>query len=878
MDGRAIEPAMTENPYVGPRTFSEQEADRFFGREREARDLLSLVIADRLTLFYAQSGAGKSSLIHTRLIPQLRQEAGYLVLPVGRVGGQLPAGFPAVDNIYIFNLLLGIEQSSDQGVSDPIDFAQMPLRRFLSGLYTQDGQHYRFDRHVADQGDGGHVQSGEQPPYVLIIDQFEELVTSHPDRWPEREAFFRQVADAMVADPNLWVVLTMREDFVATLDPYAGLLPGGLQSRYYMQRMGIPAAIEAVSRPAAELGGRPFASDVAESLVDNLCQIRTTGQGTAPGQYVEPVQLQVVCYQLWEQVKDQPLRPITMGDLSTAGDVDTALANFYEGALGAALATSTVTERRLRTWFERELITEAGTRGFVYQGEESTSGMPNEVVRVLQDHYLLRTELRGGGAWVELIHDRIVSPIQESNRRRASPLTLDAEAWHLNHEEPKLLYEGERLRDAQRQSAAHPDEYSPVELAFVQAGLLAASQVNRRRRTAVLAASLIILSIVAVLLGVAFLAQQEADRAEQQAILAQSQAAEAQAAAQAVEIQAAEAQATAQAAEIQAVVAAAQAAESARATAVAQSETNAILVANLSALLTLEAQPVTPTPTGSSAPTPSSTTPDPASATVVAQATGVGTPESAATATVQAIISALQRIEAQQPVRQVVFGHSVLGQPLVAHLFGTGASHLVFVGGLHSGSAPASVQVADQAIAYFSANVASLPAGVTMHIIPNANPDSPTAIAQVAGRVNANGVDLNRNWDCNWTSDAVWANKPVGGGEAPFSEPEVQALRDYILPLRPKTVVFWEAWSLEGQVTPGGCNTVVLVSEILARRYGDATGYTVAPFIARDVTGDATNWLDAQGIPAIVVQLPGYNEADWENSLKAINALMVQYQ
>ena len=26
------------NPYVGPRTFTRQESDRFFGREREARD------------------------------------------------------------------------------------------------------------------------------------------------------------------------------------------------------------------------------------------------------------------------------------------------------------------------------------------------------------------------------------------------------------------------------------------------------------------------------------------------------------------------------------------------------------------------------------------------------------------------------------------------------------------------------------------------------------------------------------------------------------------------------------------------------------------------------------------------------------------------
>jgi len=46
------------NPYVGPRTFTYAERERFFGREREARELLSLVISERLVLFYAQSGAG----------------------------------------------------------------------------------------------------------------------------------------------------------------------------------------------------------------------------------------------------------------------------------------------------------------------------------------------------------------------------------------------------------------------------------------------------------------------------------------------------------------------------------------------------------------------------------------------------------------------------------------------------------------------------------------------------------------------------------------------------------------------------------------------------------------------------------------------------
>ena len=88
------------NPYVGPRTFSQEQRHLFFGREREGRDLLARVLSERLVLFYAQSGAGKSSLINARLIPQLR-EIGYAVLPVGRVGGELPAGVAEVENVYL---------------------------------------------------------------------------------------------------------------------------------------------------------------------------------------------------------------------------------------------------------------------------------------------------------------------------------------------------------------------------------------------------------------------------------------------------------------------------------------------------------------------------------------------------------------------------------------------------------------------------------------------------------------------------------------------------------------------------------------------------------------------------------------------------------
>ena len=314
---------------------------------------------------------------------------------MGRVGGELPRDVTDVDNIFIFNLLLHLDQSH----GDPQRFAQSSLTGFLARLTSSDGQYYYYDDQAEPAEEAGNY---EAPIHVLIIDQFEEIFTTHLEHWEQREDFFRQLDQAMQADPRLWVVLTLREDYVAALDPYAKLLASRMRTRFYMQRMGYAAALEAVSKPARQYD-RPFAPGVAETLVDNLRQIHVqSGTATQPGEFVEPVQLQVVCYQLWENLKGREAGEITAQDLQQAGDVDTALADFYEQALKQILPVGGVSETQLRDWFDKELITEAGTRGTVYQGKTDTAGLPNAVVISLAGRYLLRTESRAGGVWYSL--------------------------------------------------------------------------------------------------------------------------------------------------------------------------------------------------------------------------------------------------------------------------------------------------------------------------------------------------------------------------------------------------------------------------------------------------------------------------------------------
>ncbi len=263
---------------------------------------------------------------------------------------------------------------------------------------------------------------------------------------------------------------------------------------------------------------------------------------------------------------------------------------------------------------------------------------------------------------------------------------------------------------------------------------------------------------------------------------------------------------------------------------------------------------------------------------IIPAATATPTAEAASTATRTASATPTRPPVLPTPI-VVTLGQSAGGNPIELVRIGTGSAVLVVVGGLHSGFAPGSVDLANQVIAYFSENLDEVPPELTLAIIPNANPDSPRAPGQLAGRLNGNGVDLNRNWDCRWVPNPPWgSNSPEGlGGTEPFSEPEVRALADFIVAVDAAGVVFWQARAAEGLVSPGECSEGTAVSQTLADIYGGATEYRIADFedlVNTEVHGDATNWLDKQGIPAISVLLTDYTATDFEQNLAALKAVM----
>jgi hypothetical protein len=391
-------PATSEEPlipFVGPRPFRQDDRNRFHGRERESRELLSLVIANRLVLLYAASGAGKTSLLSAGLIPALEQEETFDVLGPVRIGTaisreRLPE---SVANVYAYGLISNLTE----GLTHPPPGTT--LVSYLSGL----------KRRLETEG--------FRVPRALIIDQLEELFTVHPELWEQRSGFVNQIAEALEADPLLRVVLAIREDRLAELVPLEPLFPGGLHARLRIERLDAGAALQAVVEPLRGTG-RSFASGAAEKLVADLRTFRVdTGSGrtrAALGEFVEPVQLQVTCRSLWEALPPEVVE-ITEGDLLAFADVDQVLADFYASVVSEAARAGHLREGRLREWIQRELITSIGTRGTQHRAAAIRDDVSAGTIAALVNRHLLRAEWRSGTEWYELTHDRLIAPIQASN-------------------------------------------------------------------------------------------------------------------------------------------------------------------------------------------------------------------------------------------------------------------------------------------------------------------------------------------------------------------------------------------------------------------------------------------------------------------------------
>jgi g-D-glutamyl-meso-diaminopimelate peptidase len=246
---------------------------------------------------------------------------------------------------------------------------------------------------------------------------------------------------------------------------------------------------------------------------------------------------------------------------------------------------------------------------------------------------------------------------------------------------------------------------------------------------------------------------------------------------------------------------------------------------------------------------------------------------------------------------QTVIGTSVDGRSIESYTFGTGETDVLFIGGIHGGYEWNTIVLAYEMIDHFTNNPELIPNTLTVHIVPNLNPDGLFEATNVEGRFtaadipnvdihtagigrfNANNVDLNRNFDCRWSPEGNWRGNSVGTGDGPFSEPEAVAIRDYINAIDPVAAVVWH--SRANNVYGAECNDGVVAADTLTlmSTYARAAEYGEVPvFDAYTVTGAIEDWLAGQGIPAVSVELETRTSSEFARNLAGTLATLELYR
>jgi tetratricopeptide (TPR) repeat protein len=232
------------NPFPGLRPFEADEDHLFFGREREIDDLLRRLRLTRLVAVVGTSGSGKSSLVRSGLIPSLY--SGFMAGTGSswRVAMMRPGEDP------IGHLAAALDAHEVLGAEGELAGTNRVLL---------EATLHRGSLGLVDAVRRARIPVGDN--VLLVVDQFEELFRFRRSRQIENSRdeaalFVKLLLEAArQTDVSVYVVLTMRSDFIGDCMDYLGLPEAVNAGQYLVPRMTREELRSAITGPVAVGGG-----------------------------------------------------------------------------------------------------------------------------------------------------------------------------------------------------------------------------------------------------------------------------------------------------------------------------------------------------------------------------------------------------------------------------------------------------------------------------------------------------------------------------------------------------------------------------------------------------------------------------------------------
>jgi hypothetical protein len=232
-------------PYPGLRPFQKSEWPIFFGREKMTDAVINLLLRQQLLLVHGPSGNGKSSLIRAGVLPLLEQQHARSDIR-WRTRVSVPGQKP------LTNLAKSLV---DETASRPHDWVE--FRRALNRGRDAAVAIAQLEK------------LGSNDRLCILIDQFEEIFSGSRDADADHRLLSEFLVGFSEAPPSgLFVLLTMRSEFLGLCSRFDGLAEAVNRTQYLLPRMEPENLLRAIREPALLYEGK-ISERLAEKLISD---------------------------------------------------------------------------------------------------------------------------------------------------------------------------------------------------------------------------------------------------------------------------------------------------------------------------------------------------------------------------------------------------------------------------------------------------------------------------------------------------------------------------------------------------------------------------------------------------------------------------------
>ncbi|MCK4346163.1 MAG: hypothetical protein KAX05_12840 [Bacteroidales bacterium] len=225
---------MPKSPFKFLDSYTKDDRDIFFGRDREIEEMYQKVFESKILLVYGISGTGKTSLINCGLANKF-EDSDWLPVNVRRGRNVVKSLVQELGKVVLSDFKSAVHPPSlstsfrtSEGQSSP----QSAVKDLTPGQIVKTLKSIYLD----------HFK-----PIYLIFDQLEELFI-FGDR-EEREQFIQIVKAVVDSDVQCRFIFSIREEYLAGVTEFEAVIPDFLTNRMRIEKMTSQNAIQVIEGP-----------------------------------------------------------------------------------------------------------------------------------------------------------------------------------------------------------------------------------------------------------------------------------------------------------------------------------------------------------------------------------------------------------------------------------------------------------------------------------------------------------------------------------------------------------------------------------------------------------------------------------------------------